>query len=250
MAKWDRSGYIAAWEAEAGRLRDAAADADLTSPVPSCPDWTLRDLLTHMAKVYGRISRRLLSEDPPDADSEAAAAAEVSDVPVLEELDAARGELAAVLGRMSLDDPAWNFAPQANTARFWFRRAACETAVHRWDAQMTVGNVEPVDAALASEGVDEALGALVPSGRRREESKATGVAQLTARDADRRWFVRLRDDRVALLDAASVDTDVLAVQAHAAGAASDLFLALWGRVPFGVLDVAGDQKLLDALRTR
>ena len=50
------------------------------------------------------------------------------------------------------------------TAAFWFRRQAHETAVHRWDAQRaaTPSSVDPIDATLAADGVDEWLEVFVP----------------------------------------------------------------------------------------
>ncbi len=39
-------------DADATRLREVAATADLTATVPSCPDWTMADLLRHVGAVY------------------------------------------------------------------------------------------------------------------------------------------------------------------------------------------------------
>jgi hypothetical protein len=76
------------------------------------------------------------------------------------------------------------------------------------------------------------------------------VVQLVATDAEHQWFVRLRGEGVALLDTETwlgqddPDTRVLV-----RGTASDLELALYGRVPFDVLEIAGDATLLESLRT-
>lgn len=247
MTKWDRSSYISAWETEAQLFRQAVGDADLTQPTPDCPGWTLHDLVEHMVELAGRITRRLLSESAPDAAADAADAEH--DGSVLDQFDAAMRELSAVMTRVELDDSSWNFAPQANTARYWFRHAACMTAVHRWDAQQAVESATAIDAALAAEGVEEVVSARLPSGKRHAASEVSGVVELVAADADRQWFVRLRGDRVALLDAPSVDPDELRLHTRAVGTASDLFLALWGRIPFDAVEFDGDPDLLAALRT-
>jgi hypothetical protein len=75
------------------------------------------------------------------------------------------------------------------------------------------------------------------------------MVQLTAVDLDQDWFVRLRGVGVALLDTDTLlDDDAHPARAAASGTASDLALALWGRVTFDVLEAAGDDTLLEALR--
>ncbi|HZM84033.1 MAG TPA: hypothetical protein VFC19_50590, partial [Candidatus Limnocylindrales bacterium] len=143
-----------------------------------------------------------------------------------------------------------NWAPQAKVAAFWHRRMAHETAVHRWDIQMATGMAEPIDAKLALDGVSEVLDTWLPAGRRRGPTDRFGVVQLAATDVQHDWFVRLRGGGVALLDTATLfaDTDP-AGQAAAVSNASDLQLALWGRVGWDTLEISGDESLLDALRT-
>ena len=243
MTRWDKSAYVTALRQETRRFRDVVAAADADLAVPSCPEWNLGQLTGHLSLVFQRLGERVTTAAAPE-NWKRPDTVTIS----LEEFDAAFERLALVLERLELDDPAWNPAPLPNTARFWFRRAGCETAVHRWDAQMAVGSVEPIDASLATEGIDEAFDAMLPSGRRREKGEFTGLVRLAATDVERDWFVRLRGERLALLDADSVDTESSPVHARAAGTASDLMLALWGRVPFGALDTVGSEELLSALR--
>jgi uncharacterized protein (TIGR03083 family) len=158
--------------------------------------------------------------------------------------------LVDMLEAIDPDLPAWNWAPQSKKAIFWYRRMAHETAVHRWDAQMAVGRGEPVETLLAADGVTEVLDTLLPAGRRQGPTDRTGVVQLVATDVDEQWLVRLRGAGIALLDTATLlDTDDPHARVLARGTASDLLLALWGRVPFDILDVTGDATLLESLRT-
>ncbi|MGH8879251.1 MAG: maleylpyruvate isomerase N-terminal domain-containing protein, partial [Stackebrandtia sp.] len=147
-----------------------------------------------------------------------------------------------------LEAPSWNPAPLAKTAEFWFRRLMCETAVHRWDAQMAAAATEPIEGLVAAEGIEEVFDAFIPMGRRQDDSTPTGVLQLFATDIDRQWFVRLREGRESLLDPDSVDVDNTAIQASASATASDLYLALWGRIPVDALDLAGADSLFRAVR--
>ena len=137
--------------ADAARLRAAAADRP-AADVPSCPGWTVTDLLDHVAHVYlhkvaaMRQGRRPV-DWPPPATGESA--------PAL--YDRALAELTAKFDRRSPTDQTWTFYPDDQTVGFWLRRMAQETVVHRVDAELAAGAVTPVPADLALDGVDEVL---------------------------------------------------------------------------------------------
>jgi uncharacterized protein (TIGR03083 family) len=168
-------------------------------------------------------------------------------------LDGLNREITGTIETLDAVDPevpAWNWAPQAKKAGFWPRRMAHEVAVHRWDAQFALGRPEAVETKLAADGVNEVLDSWLPAGRRKGPTDLHGVAHLVATDASYEWFVRLRGQGVALLDTGTIlDTDDHHPRAGATGTASDLLLALWGRVEPTVLKVTGDPRLLSALRT-
>src|SRR5215467_3594765 len=50
-AEMELSEYLDAITRESGALADAAERAGLDAPVPSCPDWTVADLLVHLGGV-------------------------------------------------------------------------------------------------------------------------------------------------------------------------------------------------------
>jgi uncharacterized protein (TIGR03083 family) len=224
----------------------------LGAPVPSCPGWTVGELVRHLGGVYRRTRTHagsgavneswgpvVIPEDAPPGDAETVVAW-------------FRDELAAIdtfLENLDPDLAAWNWAPQSKTAGFWIRRAAHETAVHRWDSQLATGLPEPLESKLAGDTVAEALDTFLPAGRRSSPTDVHGVVQLTATDMGQEWFVRLKGGGVALLDTGTLlDDDEHPTRAVASGTASDLALALWGRVTFDVLETAGDDTLLEALR--
>lgn len=228
----------------------AGSETGLAAPVPSCPEWTVLDLVHHVSKIYltvrSHVSRGVTSrpEDHP--------ARELGELPTgAAAVQWWTDEYEALLELFDTLDPqlaAWNWAPQSKQASFWFRRMAHETAVHRWDAQTAVGRVEPIETALAADTVAEVLDSWLPAGRRRGPADRTGVVQLVATDAEQEWFVRLRNEGVALLDTATwLDHDDHHTRVLARGTASDLALALWGRVPFDVLEIAGEASLLEPL---
>ena len=59
-------------------------------------------------------------------------------------------------GREAGSDPVWTFTG-SRPASFWARRMAHETAVHRADAEITVGRQPEIDADIAVDGIDEWL---------------------------------------------------------------------------------------------
>lgn len=239
--------WLSALRAEGAAFLAAVSEPDtLTRPVPSCPDWTVGDLSRHLGGFYHRIrlhagvggaSDRWPALAVPD---EAPAADDPAVVTWFAE------QLAGILAHLeSLDPdlPTFNWAPRPRVAAFWHRRAAHETAVHRWDAQVSTKLPEPIESKLAGDTVAECLDTFLPAGRRRV-TDVDGLVRLAATDLGQHWYVRLRGERIALLDT----DDVLEAGATATGSASDLALALWGRVPFDVLEVSGNTALFDGIR--
>lgn len=253
----NKQQWLAALATEATAVHAAfeeasASDSGLSVKVPPCPGWTMLDLVHHLGNVYLRVrshvSRGLTDRPAPDTGD------------TLGELPTGPAavqwwwdeyqQLATLLEALEPELPAWNWAPAAKQAWFWHRRMAHETAVHRWDAQMTLGHAEPIEANLAVDGVAEVLDSWLPAGRRRGPTDRTGMVRLVATDVNHAWLVRLRGEGVALLDTDTwLDHDEHHPRVTARGTASDLELALYGRVPFDVLDLTGDVSLLESLRT-
>lgn len=247
--------WLASLREETRAFWAVAQEADLSAPVPTCPGWTVLDLLGHLGGVYRWVCahaargvierpdpdlrRQLILADPPPA-GEALAWWEEQTTTLIKMLDA-----------LDPQAPAWNWAPRPKVGEFWHRRMAHETAIHRWDIQLAAtGLTEPIEARLAADGVVEVLDSWLPAGRRKGPLDRFGVAQLIAADVSLEWLVRLRGEGLALLDRATLfDGTDPAEQVRVAGPASDLLLALWGRVGWDVLEVDGDETLLDALRT-
>lgn len=247
--------WLAALRGDGQTLRDtfeeASSRADgLATEVPSCPGWTVLDLIHHIGAIYysvrSHVSRGITSR--PDS---AGLGEELPTGPAAVQWWAdEHDQLVRLLDALDPQLPAWNWAPQAKQVSFWQRRMAHETAVHRWDAQTAVGQVEPIETKLAIDGVTEVLDTHLPAGRRQGSLDRTGVVQLAATDVDQQWTVRLRGEGVALLDTDTwLDSGEHRARTLARGSASDLNLALFGRVPFDVLDVTGDLTLLSSLRT-
>ncbi|GIF53083.1 uncharacterized protein (TIGR03083 family) [Asanoa ferruginea] len=242
--------WLGGLRAEAAAFAAAVAQAPADAPVPSCPGWTVTDLVHHVGGCYEYVTWLFERGGTDRPDPTRAPAGPPADEVALAWWQMRYDTLLSTLDATDPEAPMWNWAPQTKRAGFWHRRMAHETAVHRWDAQMATGASEPIEAKLAADGISEVLDTWLPAGRRQTGDRPHGVVQLLAADADQEWLVRLRGEGVALLDTDTIlDGEEPPARVHAEGTASDLLLALYGRVGFDVLVVSGDPTLLTALRT-
>ncbi|MCU1674583.1 MAG: hypothetical protein JWN77_2696 [Frankiales bacterium] len=214
-----------------------AAHRGLEPQVPGCPDWTVGDLTYHLGVVHRNHARHVVrgvrtEPDFPDVP-------DPSDDELLGWFDDGVVALLTVLRETPRDLPAWNWASHTpQTAAFWSRRMALETAVHRWDAESAHGPTCGFDLAVAVDGVDEMMTVMGPS--EPGPDIPTGVAVVRATDAGRTWAVRLAPGVFEVVDAAPGTPD-----AALEGTASALLLALWGRAD--EVTASGDQALVDYL---
>ncbi|WP_328420823.1 maleylpyruvate isomerase family mycothiol-dependent enzyme [Micromonospora sp. NBC_00389] len=246
--------WIGALRTEGPAFAAAVAEAPPETPVLSCPGWTVNDLTLHLAGIYHWVysfaGSGVTTAPAPRVQVEADRAEAARGLSALPFWQQGYDQLMTLFDGLDPETPAWNWAPQPKKAGFWPRRMAHETAVHRWDAQLAIGAGDPVEAKLAADGVSEVLDTWLPAGRRQVPGDWHGVVQLSAVDAAQVWYLRLRGQGVALLDTSTIfDHDDHHARAQVSGNASDLLLALWGRVSFETLDVSGDRTLLDGLRT-
>jgi len=166
MRKPSRDEFFAEIGASAARLADIVKSNDQDLPVPTCPDWNLRQLATHVGRVHRwaaeivttRATERVAFDSVPDGKFPAAAAERAAWI----NAGAAR-VVAAIMD--AGDEPVWAFGELA-PATFWARRQAHETAVHRIDAELAVGQAVRLDAGLAADGIDEWLGMVAGRGYR------------------------------------------------------------------------------------
>jgi uncharacterized protein (TIGR03083 family) len=225
-----------------------AASIDLTAHVPTCPEWDVTALCDHLARVYQGRAYVIEHSDFKDRD-----AFEMRDAGA-DVLDWVRGWSdvldRSLLGRAD-DDPTVTFMPEAMTVRFWRRRMALETLVHRTDAEIAVGEVSAMDDDLSADGVDE----LLWFGTHPENTEPDGVAApsvVALTDGTRAWVATLTDRGLTTSAAGPPDATVR-------GTAPALLLALSGRdleglgAPrFGVSEptVEGDRTAYERLARR
>ncbi len=125
--------------------------------VPTCPQWSVLELVEHLAGVYQhKIWVLELGKMPPSSWSDEALVERRKNDPVTELRHWAEALQTELLARNDHDE-ASTFMRSDRTVGFWWRRMALETAVHRTDAELAVGLRTPVASELAVDGIDEML---------------------------------------------------------------------------------------------
>ena len=220
--------------AEAGSaLAERAAAAGLTARVPTCPRWTVADLVAHQGMVHRWAAAHLRLDD--------------ARVPSKSEIlrTVPRGELlawfsdgvAALLDTFANtphDVPALVFLNNAPAPRtFWARRQSHETTIHAADALAAVLGRFPTErdaalgADLALDGIDELLRGFFTRGRTRLFDGTEFTVAVRPSDAATGWLLRVRPTGLAA-EQASVD-DLPDAGGLFTGTAVQLYLGLWNR---------------------
>lgn len=149
--------HRAAVAAETAKFTAALAGADLATPVPSCPDWTLADLVKHTGSVQRWFSTLLharIQGPPRSREVDLRLPAGTDGYPGW--LDDSAAVAADAFAATDPDLPMWAWGADQH-ARFWARRMLFETLVHRADAELALGLRPTIDRALAVDGIDEFL---------------------------------------------------------------------------------------------
>jgi uncharacterized protein (TIGR03083 family) len=154
--------YFAEIEASTAGLAEILAEHDQSLPIPTCPEWTLRQLVTHVGRAH-----RWAAEITRTRSDVFIPFREVPDGRLPDDRAEQREWLNAGAARIvdavreAGSDLVWSFTGPA-PAGFWIRRMAHETLVHRADAQLAAGAApEPVvEAEIAADAIDEWLALL------------------------------------------------------------------------------------------
>jgi len=213
----DYATFVEHVQIDGERLVSVAGEAS-EAPIPSCPGWMMRDLVTHVARVYEhKIACTELGHEPDPWPP--AWPADRDDVVWLAD---AHARLLAMFGAHVAGDPSATWWPPDQTVGFWARRMAHETAVHRVDAELAVGRATPVDGQLALDGIDELL-TIMLAGDWSEAPDASTGQRVAVETGGRRWVITLQPSAVTITGGADE------ADATIEGDPSDVLLWLWGR---------------------
>ncbi|WP_371649472.1 MULTISPECIES: maleylpyruvate isomerase family mycothiol-dependent enzyme [unclassified Streptomyces] len=241
-------------------IRTASLDAGSggVALVPSCPGWSVADLVFHLGSVHRYVADVISEKRQQQPEAADLSYLNLPPVPAnwpLPENAPHRGpvppglidwfgEGAAALGELlatrDAAEPVWTWSREQSVG-FWQRMQTIEAAVHRWDAENAIGVPGPVERQLAMDAVTHTFEVMAPARRARRQAPPGAGERLRFRQSDgsRIWIVQTDPDEV-LLNAGSGCCDV-----ELTATASDLMLFLWHRIPLDGLEVRGDASLLD-----
>ncbi|MGW1604650.1 maleylpyruvate isomerase family mycothiol-dependent enzyme [Streptomyces eurythermus] len=238
------------------RLRAVVASgADLSATVPTCPDWSLEDLLRHLGgalRWVDALVRGRARENIPDERVPLFGGPERRGDPVaLEAWLADAGErVVGALREAGPDAEVWTWAWEP-TAGFWARRMTHEITVHRADATLAAELPYEVAPDIAADSLDEWLQIVRWVQRNTADERARSLRgpgrslHLHATDADpalnAEWLVELGPDGVRWRRGHERATVALR------GPLTSVLLAFYRRLPLDGpgLEVLGDRELLE-----
>jgi uncharacterized protein (TIGR03083 family) len=225
-----------------------AAAPSLDAQVPTCPEWTLFDLVRHLGE--GRRAWAATVAAGPGATGkvapEGAPAAPREREVLLAWLAASTQELLDALREAGPDRGCWTWwgdSQSPQTCRAVARHQLQEVAVHTYDAQVTVGAAEPLPEAVALDGVDEFLSTCVATTVAWPHAPAT--VDFHASEG-RSWRLSLNADgaRNTRIEAPAAEDPA---DAELRGTAGELVLVFYERIPIDSVKLDGDRRHFDRL---
>lgn len=205
----------------------ACERVDLATSVPSCPDWTVADLVYHLYEVQ-YIWHRVSAEGRASFDG-LSMPRRLDDTRLLSVMVGEHQSYMAWLRANDPSTPHWTWTG-VHDFRWLWRRMAHEFAMHRVDADLARGQATAIEPQLASDGIDEFLTFF----RNTSLAEVGGSVHLHCTDVAGEWTVSAAGDVVR--EHAKGDCAIR-------GAASDILLALWRRAPLSTCDVVGDTEV-------
>jgi uncharacterized protein (TIGR03083 family) len=167
--------YAAEITASTATLAALIGGEDLTQPVPSCPDWTLRQLATHVGRLHRWAAEMVRTRSAESIPFRSVPDGRFPDDPAQRAawLTAGADRLITEVGQAGTD-PVWAFGIMRPTS-FWARRMTHETAMHRADAQLATGTAPVIEPDIAADGIDEWFTFVTVPDPGREDTRLAGL---------------------------------------------------------------------------
>lgn len=229
----DDSRFLAAIGRDGAAFGESAAAAGMAARVESCPEWNVADLVWHLSEAHdfwgAVVAERVTHWDQVERTNR------VAEDDLLANYANRLARLIEVLTNADPAQEVWTWSEQHDVS-FVIRRMAQETAVHRWDADRAADRATAIEAALASDGIDEFLTHFLTHFAGEGAEPVGGSVHIHCADVAGEWTIRPRVGG----DGYDVTREHAKGDCALRGGAGDLLLALWRRVGVDRIDVVGD----------
>jgi uncharacterized protein (TIGR03083 family) len=233
-------GAIDELEIEIERFATALDDADFEAMVPTCPEWTVEDLASHLGLVH-QWADHLVRARTTVPIRRAEMDLDVGPVTV----EWFRRGATSLVDALRAGDPAipmWAWGPDQHLA-FWSRRQLHETFMHRVDLDVARGATPYVEPVVAADAIDEFLVNLASNDAQigAIEGGANGeILSIVSTDVPTRWSVQPSESGFRLVE------DLLA-DAELSGHAGALALVVNRRASLvdSAVSISGDRSLVE-----
>jgi uncharacterized protein (TIGR03083 family) len=246
----DTSAYLNTVVEQTSTFADWVDGKDAAAPVPTCPKWTLTDLVDHVSATQ-RMVAMLVGErmtEPSEAFARYVPAPTDSGQWRAWMTDAA-AEAQQAFESVADDTPVWDPSGGAAGVAFWSRRLVGEACVHRADAAGALGRQYELAPEPGVVAVEDWLDTMTSSGYWENKPDFADAMRgdgqtlhFHATDGPGEWLARREQDKI-VLERTHAKADV-AVR----GPAAELLLVLSRRRPLAEapgLEVHGDRALFD-----
>jgi uncharacterized protein (TIGR03083 family) len=233
---------------------ELARTVDLDVLVPSCPGWTVSDLVYHFADVQhfwaSIVAGRL--DDPGGVEKKPRPA----DSLLVDLYDEARQLLSSSLRRAAPDDSCWSWSDTGGTVGWVARRQHHEAAIHLADLELATGRLPHLHHETAVDGIAEMIDVMLGDFPRWMAYEPQWLVEVDVDDFDTPTLMT-----VGLLSGTGPESGTVYLDlpgarraeyglpdAIVSGPAEAMDLWLWGRGPVDDLTVTGEADAVEALR--
>ncbi|RSM89744.1 maleylpyruvate isomerase family mycothiol-dependent enzyme [Kibdelosporangium aridum] len=217
-------------------LADAVSGLEPGKRVPTCPEWSVRDLVAHVGLIQRRATLIVQTGEAVPFPSGGEAPDDWG--PWLRE---GADELARAADEAG-EKEVWSFVGDKRPASFWLRRMLHDTTIHAVDGALTAETSYDIPAGLAVDGIDEGLSlvrlmqGVIPG---LAELRGDGETLLLSSTQGDGWLITRNPDgphwKRTVTDAADVTVT---------GTVQQLLLVFYRRLSLDDVVVSGERELI------
>lgn len=212
----------------------SAHSLDPATPVPTCPGWTVWEVLRHLGSVYRSARSWMVEGGRPQQWQHFPQESQTVHEYVRSGFEALCTELAG----HGTDEHAATWWPGDETYGFWHRRMVHETTIHRVDIETcSAESLSGVAEDIALDGIDEVL--MLWFGRRLSMMGITGTrdSSVAVHTGGHHWIARAGPERTLAWRCSEDEAERADVTIR--GEPVPVYLWLWGRAAPGAVTVDG-----------